>query len=109
METEKYLIYYYNIKDEHYRLSSRYGMIEYITTMKYIEKYLKKGMRILEIGAGTGRYSHSLAQQGYMVDAIELVKKTYKNSKKTRFQMKVFLFFKEMLLIYRYSKAINTI
>jgi len=29
--------------------------------------------RILEIGAGTGRYSHALARQGYIVNAIELV------------------------------------
>jgi len=48
-------------------------MEEYLTTMRYIEKYLKPGMRILEIGAATGRYSHALAQQGYRVDAVELV------------------------------------
>jgi SAM-dependent methyltransferase len=41
--------------------------------MRYIEKYLRPGMRILEIGAATGRYSHALARQGYQVDAIELV------------------------------------
>lgn len=41
--------------------------------MRYIEKYLKSGDHILEIGAGTGRYSHALARQGYVVDAIELV------------------------------------
>ncbi|MBS4929315.1 MAG: class I SAM-dependent methyltransferase [Anaerostipes sp.] len=29
---------------------------------------------MLEIGAGTGRYSHALARQGYKVDAVELVK-----------------------------------
>jgi len=34
---------------------------------------LKSGDRILEIGAGTGRYSHALARQGYTVDAVELV------------------------------------
>jgi ubiquinone/menaquinone biosynthesis C-methylase UbiE len=28
---------------------------------------------VLEIGAGTGRYSHALAQEGYKVDAVELV------------------------------------
>ena len=48
-------------------------MVEYLTTMRYIEKYLRPGMRILEIGAATGRYSHALARQGYRVDAVELV------------------------------------
>lgn len=28
---------------------------------------------MLEIGAGTGRYSHELACQGYEVNAVELV------------------------------------
>jgi SAM-dependent methyltransferase len=30
-------------------------------------------MRILEIGAGTGRYSHFFARQGYIVDSVELI------------------------------------
>lgn len=48
-------------------------MVEFLTTMRYIEKYLKPGDRICEIGAGTGRYSHALARRGYRVDAVELV------------------------------------
>ena len=73
MEVKDYLSNYYEQYDEDGRLTSKYGMVEYITTMKYIEKYLKPGMRIMEIGAATGRYSHTLAQQGYQVDAVELV------------------------------------
>lgn len=73
METKDYLTNYYKQYDEDGCLLSKHGMIEYITTMKYIEKYLKTGMRILEIGAATGRYSHALAQKGYQVDAVELV------------------------------------
>lgn len=46
---------------------------EYLTTMKYIEKYLTPDSRILEIGASTGRYSIALADKGYTVDAVELV------------------------------------
>ena len=42
--------------------------------MKYIHDYLKPGDHILDIGAGTGRYSVALNQEGYEVDAIELVK-----------------------------------
>ena len=48
--------------------------IEFITTTNYIEKYLKRGDRILEIGAGTGAYSLYYANKGYKVDAIELSK-----------------------------------
>ena len=73
METLQALTQYYGSYDEDNRLCSRYGMVEYLTTMRYIEKYLRPGMRILEIGAATGRYSHYFAQQGYQVDAVELV------------------------------------
>ena len=73
METLKALTDYYSHYDEEGRLLSRHGSVEYLTTMRYIERYLKPGMRILEIGAATGRYSHALARMGYQVDAVELV------------------------------------
>ena len=64
---------YYTDYDEDGRLRSRHGSVEFHTTMRFIEKYLKPGDRILEIGAGTGRYSHALARAGFQVDAVELV------------------------------------
>ena len=64
---------YYNSHDEDGRLAPRANSVEFITTMKYINKYLEKGMKILEIGAGTGRYSLALADEGYRVDAVELI------------------------------------
>lgn len=64
---------FYSQYDENQRLLSRHGMVEYLTTMRYVGKYLNAGMRILEIGAATGRYSHALAMQGYRVDAVELL------------------------------------
>lgn len=73
MEIKEYLSNYYSSYNEDGRLVSKYGMVEYITTMKYVEKYLQPGMRILEIGAATGRYSHALARKGYRVDAVELI------------------------------------
>ena len=73
MKTQNVLNQFYENYDEDNRLLSRYGMVEYLTTMRYIEKYLRPGMRILEIGAATGRYSHALARLGYRVDAVELV------------------------------------
>ena len=67
---------YYNKFNEEKRLSSRHGQVEYITTMKYIHKYLEDMSQaaILDIGAGTGRYSVAWAQEGYDVTAVELVK-----------------------------------
>lgn len=73
METLKALTDFYSNYDEEGRLLSKHGQVEYLTTMRYIHKYLQPGMRILEIGAATGRYSHALAQMGYRVDAVELV------------------------------------
>ena len=73
MNANSCLIEFYNNYDEDNRLILKYGTIEFLTTMHYIEKYVKPGARILEIGAGTGRYSHALARQGYTVDAVELV------------------------------------
>ena len=75
-KVEKILENYYNNYDEESRLvKDKTHTIEYITTTKYIEKYLKKGDRILEIGAETGRYSINYAQKGYQVDSVELVVK----------------------------------
>ena len=73
METNKYIIDFYNHYDEDNRLMSKHGKVEFLTTMRYIEKYIKEGDRVLEVGAATGRYSHTLARQGYKVDAVELV------------------------------------
>lgn len=73
METLKALTNFYSNYDEDGRLLSKHGQVEFLTTMRYIEKYLRPGMRVLEIGSATGRYSHALARQGYRVDAVELV------------------------------------
>ena len=73
MKTNQYLIDFYSNYDEENRLVPKHGSVEFLTTMRYIEKYIKPGDRIMEIGAGTGRYSHALARQGYVVDAVELV------------------------------------
>lgn len=73
MNTNDYLNSYYSAYDEEGRLLTRYGHVEFATTMRYICKYLQPGMRVIEIGAGTGRYSHALAQAGWQVDAVELV------------------------------------
>ena len=58
------------------RLTRRHGNVEYVTSMKYFHEYLSedKTTKILDVGAGTGRYSVQLANEGYDVTAVELVK-----------------------------------
>ena len=69
-----YLENFYSNYDEEGRLLSRHGQVEYLTTMKYIHEIAgtEEKKRILEVGAGTGRYSIALAKEGHMVDALEL-------------------------------------
>ena len=74
MQTIHYLNEFYSHYDEDGRLSKKHGSVEFLTTMRYIGKYIKPGDRVLEVGAGTGRYSHALARQGYTVDAVELIR-----------------------------------
>ena len=69
---------FYNMINEDERLNrNRCGQLEYVTTMEYIHRYAKPGAKLLEIGAGTGRYSIALAKEGYEVSAIELVEQNY--------------------------------
>ena len=78
---------YYNKFNEEKRLNSRHGQVEFRVSMKYIHEMLDKiasergitsaekaEIKILDIGAGTGRYSVPLAEEGYDVTAVELVK-----------------------------------
>lgn len=74
---------YYNKFNEEKRLNSRHGQVEFRVSMKYIQEYLKEcedagrarsEIRLLDIGAGTGRYSVAIANEGYDVTAVELVK-----------------------------------
>lgn len=68
--------------DENARLTTPHGRVEFITTMHYIQQYLKPGQRVAEIGAGPGRYSAELARLGLRVDAVELLDKHYAKLKK---------------------------
>lgn len=73
---EKQLIEYYNKFNEDKRLNSRHGQVEFITTLRYIHEFIKdiESPKIIEVGAGCGRYSITLANEGYDVTAVELVK-----------------------------------
>ena len=63
----------YDIFNEDARLNhSKAARVEFLTTVKYIEKYLKDGDKILDIGAGAGEYSLYFARKGYEISALEL-------------------------------------
>lgn len=75
MPTRKEIVSgFYLHADEDGRLErSRHGQLEYAVTMHYIHRFAVPKARILEIGAGTGRYSIALAKEGMDVTAVELV------------------------------------
>ena len=65
---------FYDGSDENGRLQrTRHGQLEYSTTMAYIHRYAVSGSKVLEVGAGTGRYSLAIAGEGMDVTAVELV------------------------------------
>lgn len=65
---------FYEQYDENKRLErSRHGQLEFRTTLAYIHRYADQGSKVLEIGAGTGRYSITLAKEGMNMTAVELV------------------------------------
>ncbi|MEW8995906.1 class I SAM-dependent methyltransferase [Clostridium sp.] len=65
----------YDIFNEGSRLSTKATQVEFLTTVRQIEKHLRPGMKILDLGAGTGEYSLYFARKGFDVTAIELVEK----------------------------------
>ena len=65
---------FYDRADENTRLErSRHGQLEYFTTMTYIHRYAGRHSKVLEVGAGTGRYSIALAREGMDGTAVEMV------------------------------------
>ena len=65
---------FYNKFNENKRLDTRHGQVEFLTSIKYIDQYLKKDDRIIDIGAGPGRYSLYYKNKGYDVTAVEYVR-----------------------------------
>lgn len=86
---------HYNKHPEDLRLLRRHGIVEFETTMHHLRKFLTEKVLevsevskvsgfsegaeascfILDIGAGTGRYTSALMAEGYRVKAVELVKR----------------------------------
>lgn len=63
----------YEYFNEDTRLNrSKAARVEFLTTVKYIERYIKPGDKLLDIGAGAGEYSLYFSRRGYSVSAVEL-------------------------------------
>ncbi len=90
---EENLIKYYNKFNEDKRLTHRHGIVEFTTSIKYIEEYLSKmnNPKILDVGAGTGKYSIYLSNKGYSVTAVELVKHNLMTLKSKKSSVKAYL------------------
>lgn len=84
---------YYNKFNEDKRLTRRHGKVEFITSMKYIHKALENytNPKILDIGAGTGKYSIALSEEGFDVTAVELLKCNLNVLKEKPNKVKAFL------------------
>ena len=62
------------------RLALSNGIMEYITTIHYLEKYLPKNGVVADIGSSSGGYSLWLAQHGYgRLTACIFLKKRKRN------------------------------
>ncbi|HEY9121582.1 MAG TPA: class I SAM-dependent methyltransferase [Brevefilum sp.] len=59
-----------NPQVEHNRLEEH--QLEFDLTWRFLEAYLPPSGKILEIGAGTGRYTLGLVQRGYTVTVVEI-------------------------------------
>lgn len=73
----------YKLFNEDTRLNySKASRVEFLTTVDYIEKYLKSDDKILDLGAGAGEYSLYFAEAGYEVTAVELAQANLEKFKK---------------------------
>ena len=70
------LIAYYGKYNEDKRLTTPYGQVEYLTTLRYIDRFIagRTNLAILEAGAATGRYTQEMAARGHDVTAVDLVR-----------------------------------
>lgn len=68
------IVEFYGKYNEEKRLLTPYGRVEYLVTMHFIHKWIneRSGLRILDIGAGTGRYAIPLSEEGHDVTAVDL-------------------------------------
>ncbi|MEG2289011.1 MAG: class I SAM-dependent methyltransferase [Clostridium sp.] len=70
MET---IVNYYDAYEEDIRLiKDKAHEVEFITTINFLNKYINRDTKVLDIGAGTGRYSFHYAKRGMDITASDL-------------------------------------
>jgi len=73
------IIEYYEGYDEDGRLTrDNYHRTEFLLTLRFLEPYMIPGSRILDAGAGTGRYSFHYAEEGHQLTSLDLTPKHIK-------------------------------
>lgn len=78
---------YYEDYDEDSRLvKDKAHSVEFITTTRYLDKFIESTHKILEVGAATGRYSFNYAKKGCDVTALELCEKHVEIMKEKSFK-----------------------
>ena len=70
--TESIKNYYENYDEEGRLFRDNAHLPEYLTTIRYFDRLFAEGSRILDVCAGTGRYSFYLADKGHSVTACDL-------------------------------------
>lgn len=71
--TNEIIEFYRNYDEDNRLVRSRARSSEFLTTLEVLKKHLSGCRALIELGAGTGRYSLYYAEQGMEVTAVELV------------------------------------
>lgn len=66
---------YENYQEDFRLQSDNSHRLEYLTTIAYMDKYLKPGSSILDVAAGTGIYALRYAARGHAVTAFDITPK----------------------------------
>ncbi len=79
----KSILEYYETYDEEARLiKDNAHKVEFLTTVHFLNDIISPSSRILEVGAGTGRYSFCFAEKGHSVTALDITPKHVEIMKK---------------------------
>ena len=72
---EKILAYYDGYDEESRLVRDNSYRTEFVTTVHVLDSYIPAHAHILEVGAGTGRYSFYYAERGHQVLALDITPK----------------------------------